>query len=131
MCSATNNITSWHRIMCRSSPVQLRPSKWPAGTLLVGWALLPVTWVKQLTPRDLGYCRSRWACATLALVLADTHQVKVSPETVRDIKRPLSISSGVAFLSNVQIQMPATVSREHRVLRKHDGRSMPRSPLHD
>jgi transposase len=53
------------------------------ATLLVNWALLLVTWVKQLTPRDFGYCRSRWACATLALVLRDTHQVKVSPETVR------------------------------------------------
>jgi len=31
----------------------------------------------------LGYCRSRWCCATLALVLFDTHRVKVSVETVR------------------------------------------------
>jgi putative transposase len=54
-----------------------------AATLLVGWALVLVGWVKQLTPRDFGYCRSRWCCATLALVLLDTHKVKVSAETVR------------------------------------------------
>jgi putative transposase len=54
-----------------------------AATLLAGWAALLVVWVKTLTPRDFGYCRSRWCCATLAVVLLDTHRVKVSVETVR------------------------------------------------
>ena len=54
-----------------------------AASLLVGWAWILVNWVKTLTPRDFGYCRSRWCCATLALVLHDTHRVKVSAETVR------------------------------------------------
>jgi transposase len=53
------------------------------ATLLVGWAWLLVSWVKTHTPRDFGYCRSRWCCATLALVLLDVHRVKVSVETVR------------------------------------------------
>ena len=53
------------------------------ATLLVGWAALLVIWVRTLTPRDFGYCRSRWCCATLAVVLLDTHHVKVSVETVR------------------------------------------------
>jgi putative transposase len=53
------------------------------ATLLVGWTLLIVVWVKTLSPRDFGYCRSRWCCATLALVLYDTQRVKVSVETVR------------------------------------------------
>jgi putative transposase len=53
------------------------------ATRLVGWALVLVQWVTTLTPRDFGYCRSRWCCATLALVLLDTHHVKVSVETVR------------------------------------------------
>jgi putative transposase len=53
------------------------------ATLLVGWAVLLVRWVQRRTPRDFGYCRSRWCCATLALVLYDTHRVKVSAETVR------------------------------------------------
>lgn len=51
--------------------------------LLVNWALLLITWVRTLCPRDFGYCRSRWCCATLALVLHDTHRVKVSAETIR------------------------------------------------
>ena len=53
------------------------------ATLLVSWALLIVTWIRTRTPRDFGYCRSRWCCATLAVVLYDTHRVTVSAETVR------------------------------------------------
>ena len=53
------------------------------ATLLVGFAWLLVSWVRTHTPRDFGYCRSRWCCATLALVLFDVHRVKVSVETVR------------------------------------------------
>jgi transposase len=53
------------------------------ATLLVGFACLLVNWVKAMTPRDFGYCRSRWCCATLAVVLWDVHRVKVSVETVR------------------------------------------------
>lgn len=54
-----------------------------AATLLVSWTLVLASWVKKLSPRDFGYCRSRWCCATLALVLWETRQVKVSAETVR------------------------------------------------
>jgi transposase len=53
------------------------------ATLLADWALLLIVWVKTFTPRDFGYCRSRWCCATLAIVLLDTHRLKVSAETVR------------------------------------------------
>lgn len=51
--------------------------------LLIAWAVLVVMWVRTLTPRDFGYCRSRWCCATLALVLRDTRGVRVSDDTVR------------------------------------------------
>ncbi len=51
--------------------------------VLVVWAVLLVTRVKTLTPRDFGYCRSRWSCATLAVVLRDTRRVRVSDDTVR------------------------------------------------
>jgi len=53
------------------------------ATLLVSWGLLIIGWIRTLTPRDFGYCRSRWCCATLAVVLRDTHRVTVSAETVR------------------------------------------------
>jgi transposase len=52
-------------------------------SLLARWAVVLVTWVGTLTPRDFGYCRSRWCCATLAVVLWDVHHVKLSDETVR------------------------------------------------
>jgi putative transposase len=50
---------------------------------LIGWALIVLLWVKQQTPRTFGYLRSRWCCATIALVLWDRHGVRVSRETVR------------------------------------------------
>ena len=53
------------------------------ATRLVGWAMVLVQWVTTLTPRDFGYCRSRWSCATLALVLYDQGRVRASAETVR------------------------------------------------
>jgi transposase len=53
------------------------------ASVLVACASTVVTWVRTLTPRDFGYCRSRWCCATLAVVLFDTHHVKASVETVR------------------------------------------------
>src|SRR5436305_11814242 len=53
----------------------LQEDRGRTATLLVGWAAVLVTWVRTLSPRDLGYCRSRWACSTLALVLFDTHRV--------------------------------------------------------
>src|SRR5688572_25213608 len=50
---------------------------------LVGWALVLVTWVRTLTPRDFGYCRSRWCRAALAVVVWDVPRVTASDETVR------------------------------------------------
>ena len=47
------------------------------------WVLTVVRWVRTLTPRSFGYCRSRWCCATLALVLWQAYRVRVSRETVR------------------------------------------------
>ncbi len=53
------------------------------ASVLLAWAVLLVTWVKTFTPRDFGYCRSRWSCATLAVVLYDARRVRVSDDTVR------------------------------------------------
>jgi len=54
-----------------------RPQLW------AGWATVMVRWVRNLYPIDFGYVRSRWCCATLALVLWDVHRVNVCAETVR------------------------------------------------
>jgi len=81
---STATIARWkERFEAGGVDALLEERRGRAATLLVGWALVLVTWVRALTPRDFGYCRSRWCCATLALVLRDTHRVRVSAETVR------------------------------------------------
>jgi transposase len=49
----------------------------------VGWVALVVTWVTQHAPREFGFLRSRWACATVALLLHEKYDLTVSRETVR------------------------------------------------
>jgi putative transposase len=51
--------------------------------LAARWAALVVAWVTTKTPRLFGFFRSRWSCATLALLLGRLHHVDVSRETVR------------------------------------------------
>lgn len=84
-------------LFCSSATISRWKSRFEAGgidalfeerrgriaTLLVGWAMLLITWIRTVSPRDFGYCRSRWCCATLAIVLYDTHRLRVSAETVR------------------------------------------------
>jgi transposase len=60
-----------------------RASSSSSSSALAGWGVVVVAWVRRHTPRDFGYCRSRWCCATLLLVLWDVHHVRVSQETVR------------------------------------------------
>jgi putative transposase len=50
---------------------------------LARWAALVVGWVLARSPGDFGFCRSRWSCAAVAVVLAEDHGVPVSRETVR------------------------------------------------
>jgi transposase len=47
------------------------------------WLAVVVTWVIRQTPRDFGFLRSRWACATVALLLREKYDLTVSRETVR------------------------------------------------
>jgi putative transposase len=53
-----------------------------AGPLRV-WAATVVRWTLKLPPSFFGLVRSRWSCEALVLVLLETHQVRVSRETVR------------------------------------------------
>jgi putative transposase len=55
-----------------------RTSVWSAW-----WAALVIQWVTLRTPTDFGFVRSRWTCATVALLLCEGHGVRVSRETVR------------------------------------------------
>jgi transposase len=47
------------------------------------WAAVVVGWVTAQTPRAFGFLRSRWCCATAALLLWRQYRVDVSRETVR------------------------------------------------
>jgi transposase len=81
---STATIARWkHRYQAEGVGALLEENRGRTVTLLIGWAWLLVNWIKTRSPRDFGYYRSRWCCATLALVLLDVHQMKVSAETVR------------------------------------------------
>jgi transposase len=55
-----------------------RASAWSAW-----WAALVIGWVTLRGPTDFGLVRSRWTCATVALLLRERYDVRVSRETVR------------------------------------------------
>jgi putative transposase len=47
------------------------------------WARLAVRWVTERSPRDFGFLRSRWTCATVVVLFLSYYQLAVSRETVR------------------------------------------------
>jgi putative transposase len=49
----------------------------------IGRVAVVVAWVTSKTPRDFGFLRSRWACATIALLLREKYDLTASRETVR------------------------------------------------
>jgi putative transposase len=56
----------------------------PARTkLLAAWLVTITTWVMEKTPRDFGLSRSRWSCATIAIVLVQEEGLSASLETIR------------------------------------------------
>jgi transposase len=55
-----------------------RTSAWSAW-----WAAVVIQWVLLRAPTDFGFVRSRWTCATVAVLLREDHGVRVSRETVR------------------------------------------------
>jgi putative transposase len=53
------------------------------AVLITWWVAFVVRWVVEKTPRDFGFLRSRWSCATLVLLLWEEHRINISAETVR------------------------------------------------
>jgi transposase len=47
------------------------------------WVALVVRWVTLRGPTEFGFVRSRWSCATVAILLRERWEVSVSRETVR------------------------------------------------
>ena len=71
----------------------------------LGWVALIVTWVTQHPPGEFGFLRSRWACATVALLLHEKYDLIVSRETVRrcwlrQTNHPKSRKLGSLFASS-------------------------------
>jgi transposase len=48
-----------------------------------GWGFVVMLWLKNHTPQNFGYFRTRWTCSTVVLLLQARLNVKVSAETVR------------------------------------------------
>lgn len=83
---STATIARWKRRFQRGGlEAVLSPTVGPGrpAVFWAGWAAVVVGWVRECRPLSFGYVRSRWCCATLALVLLQVHQVPVSVETVR------------------------------------------------
>jgi transposase len=80
---STATIARWKRRFEAGGVDALLEERRGRSPVLVGWAAVVVGWVQDHTPRDFGYCRSRWCCLALTVVLWDVHHVRVGQETVR------------------------------------------------
>jgi len=83
--TSSSTINRWRQRFCTggleaivNAPGRCRPSRLGAW-----WIGLVLHWVTMLTPRDFGFYRSRWTCATVVLLLQEDHGIRVSRETVR------------------------------------------------
>jgi transposase len=57
----------------RGAPARLGPR----------WRDLVLGWLTRCTPRAFGFCRSRWCCVVLALILRRDYALDVGRETIR------------------------------------------------
>ena len=49
------------------------------------WQVIVASWVREKTPQDFGYYRSRWTAGLLADLLEEKQGIKVSAETLRRV----------------------------------------------
>lgn len=81
---STQTIARWkRRFEEQGVPALLGQARGPAPRYGVYWIRLVIAWVTEHTPRDFGFLRSRWCCATVVLLLWQEHRLTVSRETVR------------------------------------------------
>ena len=83
--TSTSTINRWRRRYLHQglegvlpTPGRSRRSWWSPV-----WVALVFRWVTSQTPRDFGFFRSRWTCATVVVLLQEDHGIRVSRETVR------------------------------------------------
>jgi putative transposase len=81
--TSTGTINRWRQrylasgltAVLQPAPCRRRWSQW--------WIGLVIQWVTVKSPRDFGFYRSRWTCATVVALLKEDHTLYVSRETVR------------------------------------------------
>ncbi len=82
--TSTHTINRWRRRFQKGGLVailghrRLGRRRWDAF-----WVALVVRWVTLRGPTEFGFVRSRWSCATVAILLGERWEVSVSRETVR------------------------------------------------
>jgi transposase len=81
---STATIARWKkRFEYDRVPGMLGLQRGPAARWTARWRGVVADWVLRMRPRDFGFLRSRWCCATVVLLLGRLHQLWVSRETVR------------------------------------------------
>jgi putative transposase len=82
--TSTSTIARWQQRFQEGGPDALAGRRPGRHTRFAWhWATVVVRWVTERSPRDFGFLRSRWTCATAAVLLWSSFQVAVSRETVR------------------------------------------------
>lgn len=82
--TSPRTISRWKKRFERAGVDVVQGASRGRPTVLVLWWVAVVTrWVLEKTPRDFGFLRSRWSCATLVLLLGEQRHISVSTETVR------------------------------------------------
>jgi transposase len=81
--TSSRTVNRWRRRFLEGGldAVLIRPASPPR--LSRWWMAVVLRWVTVLSPTDFGFVRSRWTCATVALLLEERHDLRVSRETVR------------------------------------------------
>lgn len=82
--TSSSTINRWRRRYLAGGLAAVLNSSRPQGSWWSQWVIvLVIRWVTMQTPRDFGFFRSRWTCATVVVLLREDHQIEVSRETVR------------------------------------------------
>jgi putative transposase len=80
---STRTIARWKRRVEEDGIQAVVGTPPTASRLGSWWSEVVAGWVVQSSPRDFGFPRSRWSCQVMVLVLLETYELRVSPETVR------------------------------------------------
>jgi transposase len=82
--TSTSTINRWRKRFLDEGVQGILGTQRPTRSSWSGfWIALVVGWVTSRTPIDFGFVRSRWTCATVAVLLREDHGLQVSRETVR------------------------------------------------